>query len=210
MSLLGFDESIALMKRYGVRVPEFELAKGADEAARLAAKLGYPVALKVASEKIIHKSDVGGVKLNLRDAAEVRRAYGDIAHAVGKANSGRMLVQKMAPGGVELIVGGKQDAQFGPVLAFGIGGIFVEVFKDVSLRICPIDKVEAKKMMHEIKGYPILKGMRGMKPVDEEALAELLVSVSKLMAENDVKELDLNPVIAYAHGYVAVDARVIS
>ncbi|MDO8339630.1 MAG: acetate--CoA ligase family protein [Candidatus Burarchaeum sp.] len=210
MSLLSFEKTMALMGHYGIALPAHKLAKTPEEAARLAATLGYPVALKVASDKIIHKSDVGGVKLNLRDANEVKRAYDDIALAVGQANAHAILVQKMASAGVELIVGGKRDPQFGPVIVFGLGGIFVEIFKDVTLRVCPIDKDEAKKMLHEIKGYPLLAGARGTKPVDEEALAGLLVAVSKLLNEHDeIKELDLNPVIAYPHGYMAVDARII-
>src|SRR3989338_1214762 len=115
MSLLSFEKTMALMGHYGIVLPAHKLAKSPDEAARLAAKVGYPVALKVASDKIMHKSDVGGVKLNLRDANEVKRAYDDIASAVGRANARSMLVQKMASAGVELIVGGKRDPQFGPV-----------------------------------------------------------------------------------------------
>ena len=211
MSLLSFEKTMALMGHYGIVLPAHKLAKSPDEAARLAAKVGYPVALKVASDKIMHKSDVGGVKLNLRDANEVKRAYDDIASAVGRANARSMLVQKMASAGVELIVGGKRDPQFGPVIAFGLGGIFVEVFKDITLRVCPIDRGEARRMLHEIRGYPLLAGARNTKPVDEEALAGLLVAVSKLMHDHEeIKELDINPVIAYPRGYIAVDARILT
>ena len=181
------------------------------EASTRDGKLGFPVVVKVCSPDLPHKSDVGGVKLNLRDANEVKRAYDDIASAVGRANARSMLVQKMASAGVELIVGGKRDPQFGPVIAFGLGGIFVEVFKDITLRVCPIDRGEARRMLHEIRGYPLLAGARNTKPVDEEALAGLLVAVSKLMHDHEeIKELDINPVIAYPRGYIAVDARILT
>jgi len=210
MPLLSFQKTMDLTKRYGIHLPDYAIATSSGEAVKHASKLGYPVVLKVLSEKIVHKTDVGGVKLNLRTAEEVKHAYSEIVKRAGKSRIEGMLVQKMARPGVELLVGGKRDAQFGPVIAFGLGGIFVEVFKDVSLRICPIDKEEARKMIREIKGYPLLRGARGTKPADTEALADLLVSVSNLMTENRVKELDLNPVLAYPQGYVAVDARVIS
>ena len=208
MALLGFEETMRLMKRYGIEFPEYGIAGNAAEAVRLAEKLGYPVVLKVLSRKVVHKSDVGGVRLNLNSGAEVNSAYDRMRKSVGHRLEG-MLVQRMAPEGVELLVGGKQDPQFGPVIAFGLGGIFVEIFKDVSLRICPIDKDEARNMVEEIRGSAILRGARGRKPVDQKALVDLLVRVSRLMSENRLKELDLNPVIAYPKGYLAVDARVV-
>lgn len=208
MPSLDFESSAAMLKRYGIRFPDYEIAKSPADASRIAKKLGYPVALKLISKEIVHKTDVGGVKLNIPDEKQLAAAYSEIAAAVPKAKLDGILVQKMAPAGVELLVGGKQDVQFGPVLAFGLGGIFVEIFKDVSLRICPIEKSDAREMIREIKGYPILAGARNTKPVDEGALVDLLVSMSKLMMENKVTELDLNPVMAYNKGYLAVDVRI--
>ncbi len=209
MALLDFEKTMKLLEQYGIRFSEYGIAESPGEAVKLAKNLGYPVALKVLSHKVVHKSDVGAVKLNLEDEKEVKAAYSKIVKAVGKSKVEGMIVQRMAPEGVELLVGGKQDVQFGPVVAFGLGGIFVEIFEDVSLRICPIDHEEARRMIREIKGYPILKGARGTEPVDVEALIELLVKVSKLMNENRIKELDLNPIIAYPKAYLAVDARII-
>ncbi|MFA6036087.1 MAG: acetate--CoA ligase family protein [Candidatus Micrarchaeia archaeon] len=208
MPSLDFESSAAMLKRYGIRFPDYEIAKSPADASRIAKKLGYPVALKLISKEIVHKTDVGGVKLNIPDEKQLAAAYSEIAAAVPKAKLDGILVQKMAPAGVELLVGGKQDVQFGPVLAFGLGGIFVEIFKDVSLRICPIEKSDALELIREIKGYPILAGARNTKPVDEGALVDLLVSMSKLMMENKVTELDLNPVMAYNKGYLAVDVRI--
>jgi len=209
MPALDFENSVAMLKRYGVRFPDSGTAKSPADAVRIAKKLGYPVALKLISKEILHKTDVGGVKLNIMNEKELAAAYSSISSAVPKSKSDGILIQKMAPPGVELLIGGKQDLQFGPVLAFGLGGIFVEIFKDVSLRVCPIDKNDAREMMREIKGYPILAGARRTKPVDEGALIDLLVGMSKLMMENKIQELDLNPVMAYNKGYLAVDARII-
>jgi acyl-CoA synthetase (NDP forming) len=209
MPALDFESSAAMLKRYGVRFPDYAVAKSPADATRIAKKLGYPVAMKLLSREIVHKTDVGGVKLNISDEKQLAKAYTEIASSIPKSKLDGVLLQKMAPTGVELLVGGKLDVQFGPVLAFGLGGIFVEIFKDVSLRICPIEKSDAREMIREIKGYPILAGARNTKPVDEGALIDLLVSMSKLMMENKVQELDLNPVMAYSTGYYAVDARII-
>jgi len=209
MPALDFESSLSLLKRHGVRFPDYGVAKSPAEAARMAKKLGYPLALKLISKDILHKTDVGGVKLNIADEKQLSKAYSEIASAVPKSKLDGILIQKMAPQGVELLVGGKMDVQFGPVIAFGLGGIFVEIFKDVSLRVCPIDKNDAREMIREIKGYPILAGARNTKPVDEAALVELLVNVSKLMMGNKITELDLNPVMAYSNGYYAVDARIL-
>ncbi len=199
-----------LLGKYGIRVAEEGIARSPKEAAAFARKFGYPVVLKIVSDEIIHKSDAGCVKTNIVNEHDLLSAYAVIMRNAGKARVQGMLVQKMARKGLELIVGGKKDPQFGPLILFGIGGIFVEVFRDVSLRVCPITKADALEMMDEIKGAPLLKGVRGTVPVDREKLAQLLVSVSKMLYENQgICELDLNPVIAYADGYLTVDVRVI-
>jgi len=204
-------EGIArLLGSYGVRVAEEATVKTVEEAAAAAGKLGYPVVLKIVSDEILHKSDRGCVKTNIVNEHDLRADYATIMRNAGGARVQGVLVQKMARRGLELIVGGKKDAQFGPLVLFGLGGIFVEVFRDVSIRVCPIAKEDAYEMMDELKGAPLLKGARGTVPVDRERLAHLLVAVSKMLYENqEVCELDLNPVIAYADGYLAVDVRVI-
>ncbi|MCD1294225.1 acetyl-CoA synthetase [Methanocella sp. CWC-04] len=182
-----------------------------DDAVKAAGSIGFPVAMKVLSQKISHKSDLGLVRLDISSSEGVRDAY---EHILSKAKSidpgARVVVETMAPDGTEVIVGAKRDPQFGPVILFGLGGIFVEVFKDVSLRVAPVNKKMAMNMIGGIKGYVILKGYRGKNGVDIDALADIIVKVSDLMmSRKDVQELDANPVIAYEKGAVAVDARVL-
>ncbi len=172
------------------------------------------MALKIVSEQITHKSDIGGVELNIADEGSVRVAFEGITSAGKKANATAKIdgvsVQRMAEPGVEVITGMTMDAQFGPVLMFGLGGVLVEVLKDVAFRVVPITARDANQMVHEIQGFPILKGHRGQEPSDVAALEELLVQLSDFIeAHPDVAELDLNPVFAYPKGAVAVDARIV-
>ncbi|VVB66572.1 Acetate--CoA ligase [ADP-forming] I subunit beta [Candidatus Gugararchaeum adminiculabundum] len=202
-------KTLALLKKYKIPLAEMTVARSKSEAVSAAKKLGYPVALKIYSKEILHKTDIGGVKLKLQDAAQVGAAYDEIMQAVkGKSVEG-VLVQKMAAKGLELIIGGKIDAQFGPLVLFGLGGIYVEVLRDVSLRICPITEDDAREMVSEIKGRALLDGARGRKPVDKLALQKMLVNVSKMLYNEKIKELDFNPVIAYEKGCMAVDVRII-
>ena len=170
--------------------------------------------LKVISPEITHKTDAGGVKLNLSTPKQVGKAYDDIVKSAKHYNPGAVIhgvsVQKMAPPGIEVIMGMSRDPQFGPVLMFGLGGILVEVLKDVSFRIVPLTPRDAREMIREIKGYPLLMGYRGQAAVDAAKLEEMLLKISAFM-ENapDIQELDLNPVFAYADDVIAVDARVI-
>lgn len=199
-----------LLAKHGVRLVQESAARSPDEAARIAAKIGYPVVLKVISDEILHKTDRGCIKVNIVNEHDLRTAYAQIMHNAGNAKVKGMLVQKMVKQGIELIVGGKKDEQFGQLILFGLGGIFVEVLKDVSVRVCPITIGEAHEMIDEIKGSPLLHGARGTIPVDTGKLAQLLVNVSKMLDENpEICELDLNPIIAYGDGYLAVDVRVI-
>lgn len=203
---MRYEDAVALLRRYGVEFAEGVLTSNVEEAVRFGK---YPVALKVISEEITHKTDRGCVKLNVGDEESLRRGYAEVLANAGGARIEGVLVQRMAKPGVELIVGGRRDEQFGPLILFGLGGIFVEVFKDFSLRVCPIDSSDALEMIGEIKAYPILTGARG-KAVDIKAVAELLQRVSRLLYENDgIKEMDLNPVIAYEKGYCTVDVRVV-
>jgi len=207
-------ESEEFLGQAGIDIIDTKLATSKEEAISVSQKLGFPVVLKIASPDIVHKSDAGGVKLGLKTAKQVGKAYDDILKAVRQkypeAKIHGVAVQKMARPGVEVIIGMSKDAQFGPVLMFGLGGILVEVLKDVSFRIVPIAKRDAAEMVREIKGYPLLEGYRGQEAVDVSYLEELLLKVSDFAEQNpEVKELDLNPVFAYSDGAIAVDARVI-
>jgi len=207
-------ESKQLMAEAGIPVVETKLAKTKAEAISMSKKTGFPVALKIVSPDIIHKSDIGGVKLNLANAAQVSKAYTEIVAAAKKANKKAVIhgvsVQKMARPGVEVIMGMSKDAQFGPVLMFGLGGVFVEVLKDVAFRIVPLNRRDASQMVREIKGFPILEGYRGQEPANITALEDLLLKLSDFVDKNpQIKEMDLNPIFAYKDGAVAVDARVI-
>ncbi len=207
-------ESKEVLKQAGINVIETKLATSREEAISLSQKLGFPVALKIASPDIVHKSDAGGVKLGLKTANQVGKAYDQILQAIRQkypqARIQGVAVQRMARPGVEVIIGMSKDPQFGPVLMFGLGGILVEVLKDVSFRIVPLARRDAAEMIREIKGYPLLEGYRGQEAVDVSYLEELLLKVSDFAEQNpEVKELDLNPIFAYSDGAVAVDARVI-
>jgi acyl-CoA synthetase (NDP forming) len=207
-------ESKQLVASAGIPVVETKLAKTKAEAIEISKSMGFPVVLKIVSPDIIHKSDIGGVKLNLTNATQVGKAYTEIMAAAKKANKKADIhgvsVQKMAKPGVEVIMGMSKDAQFGPVLMFGLGGVFVEVLKDVAFRIVPLTRRDASQMIREIKGYPILEGYRGQEPANVTALEDLLLKLSEFVDKTpQIKELDLNPIFAYKDRAVAVDARVI-
>jgi len=206
-------ESKELLKQAGIAVVETKLAKTKKEAVSLSKKIGFPIVLKIASPDIIHKSDSGGVKVGLASITQVGNAYGEIMSSVKqrfpKAKIQGISVQKMARPGLEVIIGMSKDAQFGPVLMFGLGGILVEILKDVSFRIVPVTRKDAEDMIKEIKGYPLLQGYRGQEPADIPSLERLIVQVSDFVEQNpQIKELDLNPVFAYKDGAIAVDARI--
>ena len=207
-------ESKEFLKAAGISIVDTRLAKSKEEAISISRKFGFPVVLKIASPDILHKSDAGGVRLGLKTASEVGKAYAQILQAVKQnfpeARIHGVAVQKMARPGVEVIIGMSKDAQFGPVLMFGLGGILVEVLKDVSFRIVPLSRRDAAEMLREIQGYPLLEGYRGGEAVAISYLEELLLKISDFVEKNpEVMELDLNPIFAYSDGAVAVDARVI-
>ena len=211
-------ESKQLLAAAGIDVTPTQLATSPDQAVEIAATLGSPVALKIVAPAISHKSDIGGVRLNLTDEAGVRTAYDEILAAAEaqpvdpphEPEVNGVSVQPMAAPGVELMVGLARDPQFGPVVMFGLGGVLVEVLKDVTLRLVPLDRADAAAMVREIKGFPVLQGYRGVPPVDLAAIEATLLAVSQFSADHpDVAELDLNPVIAGPHGAVAVDARIV-
>ena len=203
-----------ILKSAGVKVTVPVLATSKKEAVAAAGKLGYPVVMKIVSPQITHKSDIGGVKLRLQSRAQVGTAYDEIMAAAGKKAPKALVegvsVQKMAEPGMELVIGMTRDPQFGPMLMFGLGGTTVEVLKDVAFRITPLTREDAGSMIRQIKGFPLLQGYRGQPPVDIEYLEELLLKLSAFIEENpEIKEMDINPLIAYKRGAVAVDARII-
>lgn len=201
-------ESKAILESAGIRTTGTAVVNSEEEAVETARNLGYPVVLKIVSPDVIHKTDAGGVKLNLGNDDDVRQAHRDILSSFSGMDITGVSVQKMAPPGVEAIVGFTRDESFGPVLMFGLGGIFAEVLKDVTFRVLPITADSAREMMEEIKGFPILKGYRGVS-VDLAALGEMLLNVSSLaMKHPELKELDINPVLLYPTGCMAVDARI--
>ncbi len=207
-------ESKQILAEAGIPVAAAQLATTAFEAARLAEKAGLPAVLKIVSPDITHKSDIGGVKVGLASAEDVKQAFDEIMAAAKKAEPKARIdgvaVQKMAPAGTEVIVGMSKDPQFGPVMMFGLGGIFVEVLKDVAFRIVPLEPKDARQMVREIKGFPVLEGVRGQPPADLAALEGLILKVSEFVdAHPEIEELDLNPVFASADGVIAVDARIV-
>ncbi len=207
-------EAKAICADYQMPIPLFELAKSAEEASNAAQRLGYPIVLKIVSQDILHKTEAGGVLLDIRNSAEVRDGFIRIMENAKKHSSKAklegVLVQKMVPQGTEVIIGGLMDPQFGQTLMFGLGGVFVEILKDVTLRIAPITEQDAREMIREIKAYPILKGYRGQPPVDEDAIVDILLKASDLTMENpQINQMDLNPVMVYDKGSSIVDARMI-
>ena len=213
-SILTEFESKRVLKQVGISVVETRLAKTQKEAVSLSRKMGFPVALKIASPDVIHKSDSGGVKLSLNNAAEVKKAYDEILKKMRKqypeAAVHGVSVQKMLRPGTEVIVGTSKDPQFGPVIMFGLGGIFVELLKDVSFRVIPIKRKDAQEMIEEIKGYPLLQGYRGKEPASLSALVDIILKISKWIEGSPwIKELELNPIFAYRDKAVAVDARIV-
>jgi acyl-CoA synthetase (NDP forming) len=213
-TLLDEVEAKSILAEAGIPATATTLATSAEEAQAQADAVGYPVVLKVVSPDIAHKSDAGGVKLNLTDRAAVATAYDEIMqNAKNAAPSARVKgvsVQQMATPGTEVIIGMTTDPQFGPVMMFGLGGIMVEVLKDVAFRVVPLEPKDAASMIQDIKGKPVLDGVRGQPAADIAALESTILGVSQLVqAHPEIRELDLNPVFAYPDGALAVDARIV-
>jgi acetate---CoA ligase (ADP-forming) subunit beta len=207
-------EAKTICAEYNIPVTKFNLAKSEKETATQADKIGYPIVLKIVSPDIIHKSDAGGVMVNLKNASEVVTGYRKIIENVTKYKSDAkvvgVLVQEMAPQSTEVIVGAVKDPQFGQTVMFGLGGIFVELLKDVNFRVAPLTADDAKEMITQLKAYPLLNGYRNTPPADIEALIGILCNTSRLVMDYpEIKELDLNPVMAYSNGVKTVDARII-
>jgi len=213
---LGDAESRDIMSAYGIRIPRSKLAKTADEAVEIARSIGYPVVMKIASPDILHKSDIGGVRVNIGDDQQVRDIFDLLIYRAQRymadAQIWGVLVQEMVRGGKEVIIGVNRDPQFGPLLMFGLGGIYVEVLKDVTFRVAPISAQEAEEMISEIHSYHLLQGVRGERPADLDAIADCILRVAQLVTDfPEVVEMDINPLIVNeaGSGAVAVDMRFV-
>lgn len=207
-------ESKKLLERAGIPVVETRLVRTKRETISVSKEMGFPVVLKITSPDIVHKSDSGGVKLGIANATQASKAYSEIMLSIKQRYPGAIIhgltVQKMTPPGIQVIVGMNKDPQFGPVLMFGLGGILVELLKDVSFRVVPVTKRDAAEMIKEIKGYPLLEGYRGQEPANIDALQDIIVRVSQFVERTpEIKELDLNPIFAYRDKAVSVDARIV-
>lgn len=203
-------EDFKLLEKYGFKLLPYCLAKNENDASLFAKKIKYPVALKLISPQATHKTDVGGVKIGIKNDAVLRLAYSEIlenarAHKIRKVDG--ILVQKMARKGLELIIGGKRDAQFGHMIVLGFGGIYVEIFRDVTARLCPITKDEIREMVTELKSHPLIEGTRGQKGINMAALEQLMLKTCKFLEKENVEELDLNPVVFDEKGCDLIDVR---
>ncbi len=214
----ALDESAGkqLLSNYGISVPQSYVAKGVADVDATMNGLKTPVVVKVMSPDILHKSDAGGVKINLRSVAEVKAAIEGMMNApqIKGARIDGFLIEEMAPVGHELVIGGLRDPDFGLLVMVGLGGIFVEILKDVSFRLCPITRIDAEEMLAELKGAAILKGARGTKPASLDAIVDVLLKVGGdngllLQHADDISEVDINPLIVSETSAVAVDARFI-
>lgn len=213
--ILGL-EAFDILKAYGIPVVKTAFAKTAEEAISAAEEMGYPLVMKVVSPQISHKSDIGGVRLSLQNAAEVKAAYQDMMENISKNMQGASLegvqLQPMLSGGREVIIGMVRDPTFGPMLMFGLGGVYVEILKDVTFAIAPVNYNEAREMITGIKTYPLLAGVRGAKPSDVDALVDVILAVSRFVCHfPEVEEFEINPLMVFEKkkGVLAVDMRLV-
>ncbi|HJN20002.1 MAG TPA: 3-hydroxypropionate--CoA ligase [Candidatus Nitrosopelagicus sp.] len=205
----------SILKKYGIKVPGFALVKSTNEAVKAAKKIGFPLVMKVVSPQILHKTDVGGVKVGIDNIADVKKTFNDMYGRLSKKKGvdvKGILLEKMIPkGGVELIVGIQSNPQFGPMLMVGLGGVLTDILKDVAFRMLPITISDAKSMLNELKGSKLLKGFRGSAPIDIDMIAKALVQIGKIGVDNAdyINSIDFNPVIVYSKSYFVVDAKII-
>jgi acyl-CoA synthetase (NDP forming) len=203
-----------ILRASSIPVPRYKVVKDMGEAVKEAGSIGYPIVLKVISRDIIHKSEAGGVIINLKGAKDIKSAWSEmLVNVADNAPTARLegfLIEQMAPPGVEVIVGAIRDEQFGPAVMFGIGGVAVELLRDTSFRLAPVDKDEALEMMTEVKGYRLLKGLRSAGPRDIDAVSDVIVKLSDIIdCAEGIKELEINPLVVFEKGVMAVDARAV-
>ena len=212
-SILTYEESRRIMELAGIPLNKMEIAKNINESVAKAKSIGYPVVLKVVSEDVLHKSDSGGVKIGIKSEEDLKNAYNDMISKVKEhypnARIDGFSIEEMVEG-VELLIGTNTDSQFGKMIALGIGGIFVEVYKDVSFRLIPVEKEDVEDMISDIQGKKIFDGYRGKPSVNKEELISIVLQISKLVEQYPmIKEMDLNPIVATEKGLRAIDARII-
>lgn len=206
------ESSKEILSEYGIKVPQYSLVTSSDEAVKKSKEIGFPLVAKIVSADILHKTDVGGVKVGLRSEDEVKKAFDDMYHRLKeKFDVKGVLLEKMVPNGVELIIGLQNDSQFGPSIMVGLGGIYTELLKDVSFRVLPITKDDAIKMLNSLRGRDILKGFRGSKAVNMDMISEAIVNIGTLGVDlaGKYESIDFNPVVVYPDGYFVVDAKII-
>ena len=206
------ESSKEILSEYGIKVPQYALVTSSDEAVKKSKEIGFPLVAKIVSADILHKTDLGGVKVGLRSEDEVKNAFDDMYHRLKeKFDVKGVLLEKMVPNGVELIIGLQNDSQFGPSIMVGLGGIYTELFKDVSFRVLPITKDDALKMLNSLRGSDILKGFRGSKAVNMDMISEAIVNIGTLGVDlaGKYESIDFNPVVVYPDGYFVVDAKII-
>jgi acetyltransferase len=213
---IGDFEARTILDAYGFRIPRSELAETPEEAVEIANQIGYPVVLKIASPDILHKTDVGGVRVGLQSAQDVRDAFELMVYRAQRYVEGARiwgcLVQEMMPKGLEVLVGMNRDPQFGPLVTFALGGIYVEILKDATFRIAPFSKYEAEQMLDEIRARALLDGVRGNPPVDKEAVVDALLRIGQLVTDfPEIAELDINPLMVFEEGQgaIAIDMRLV-
>ncbi len=214
---IGDAESRRVLQAYGMRIPKSKIADTPEKAVAIASQIGYPVVLKIASPDILHKTDVGGVKVGLQNAADVRDAFELMVYRaqryIPEARIWGCLVQEMAPaGGLEVLVGMNRDPQFGPLVTFGLGGIYVETLRDVTFRVAPLARQEAEDMLGQVRAHALLDGVRGQPPMDKAAIVDALLRVSQLVVDfPDIIEMDINPLMVYpqGEGALALDMRLV-
>jgi acetyltransferase len=214
---IGDAESRQVLQAYGLRIPKSEIAETPEAAALIASKIGYPVVLKIASPDILHKTDIGGVKVGLQNASDVRDAFELMVYRaqryIPEARIWGCLVQEMAPaGGLEILVGMNRDPQFGPLITFGLGGIYVETLKDVTFRVAPLSRQEAEEMLEQVRAHALLDGVRGQPPMDKGAIVDVLLRISQLVTDfPEIIEMDINPLMVYhdGEGALALDMRLV-
>lgn len=213
-SVLLETEAKDLCASYGLPVPKYKVASTPEEAIKAAKEMGFPVVMKVLSKDIIHKSDAGCVMLGISNEEEVEKAFKNIINNAINFNPNAeikgVLIEEMLPRGLEVVVGAMRDPEFGPTVMFGLGGIFIEVIRDVTFRVAPVTRDEAEEMIKEIKGYKILEGYRGRERADIETILKIILGVSNLIVDNDeISQLDLNPIIVWRKGGKVADAKII-
>lgn len=208
------DEAYELLSKYGIPVPKYSVASSEEDALKITNRLGFPLVMKIVSPDIIHKTDIGGIEMNISNLAQIKKAYKSITYNVMKnkpeARINGMLFSKQAPKGVEVIVGMIRDPQFGPTIMFGLGGIFIEILEDVTFRVCPVERTDIEEMLTEIQGIKMLQGYRGQPRCGVNSIIDIILQISRMALDYPaIKEIDLNPIIVYEKDALVVDAKVL-